>query len=91
MSWIAGAHFFTEELSEEGAGGGLPDAPGGPSATYCHLTELTQHTQSAAVFGSVKYRFTDRFNLTGGLRYTIERKTINLTGLQNSGPFRSAT
>jgi iron complex outermembrane receptor protein len=86
LSWIAGAHFFTEELSEEGAGGGLPDAPGGPSATYYHLTELTQHTQSAAVFGSVKYRFTDRFNLTGGLRYTIERKTINLTGLQNSGP-----
>ncbi|MFM0505839.1 TonB-dependent receptor [Paraburkholderia caffeinilytica] len=86
LSWIAGAHFFTEELSEEGAGGGLPDAPGAPSSTYYNLTELTQHTQSAAVFGSVKYRFTDRFNLTGGLRYTIERKTINLTGLQNSGP-----
>lgn len=50
------------------------------------LTELTQHTQSAAVFGSVKYRFTDRFNVTGGLRYTIERKTINLTGLENDGP-----
>lgn len=86
LSWIGGAHFFTEELTEEGAGGGLPDAPGGASATYYHATELTQHTQSAAVFGSVKYRFTDRFNLTGGLRYTIERKSINLTGLQNNGP-----
>ncbi|WP_187506247.1 TonB-dependent receptor domain-containing protein, partial [Pantoea agglomerans] len=31
------------------------------------------------------YRFTDRFNVTGGLRYTIERKTINLTGLQDTG------
>lgn len=86
LSWIAGAHFFTEELSEDGAGGGLPDAPGGPSSTYYHLTDLTQHTQSAAVFGSVKYRFTDRFNVTAGLRYTIERKNINLTGLQNDGP-----
>ena len=33
----------------------------------------------------MKYRFTDRFNVTGGLRYTIERKNINLTGLQGTG------
>jgi iron complex outermembrane recepter protein len=86
FSWIAGAHFFTEELSEDGAGGGLPDGPGGPAATYYNLTDLTQHTQSAAAFGSVKYHFTDRFDLTAGLRYTIERKNINLTGYENDGP-----
>ncbi|AMU11928.1 MULTISPECIES: TonB-dependent receptor [Burkholderia] len=82
LSWIVGTHLFTEQLAEQGAGGGLP---GSPSPAYYHLTDLTQHTQSAAIFGSVKYRFTDRFNVTGGLRYTIERKTINLTGLQDTG------
>ncbi|MBB3257245.1 iron complex outermembrane receptor protein [Paraburkholderia bannensis] len=86
LSWIAGAHFFTEELSEQSAGAGLPDAPGAPSSTYYHLSDITQHTQSAAVFGSVKYRFTSRFNVTAGLRYTVERKNINLTGLENDGP-----
>jgi iron complex outermembrane receptor protein len=82
LSWIAGAHLFSEELTEDGAGGGF----GAENvAAFYHRTYLTQHTESAAIFGSVKYRITDRFDITGGLRYTIERKSINLTALQGTG------
>lgn len=38
-------------------------------------------SQSEAVFSEVTYAFTDRFSLTGGIRYTMERKDFTFRNL----------
>ena len=40
------------------------------------FNNVRQTTKSFAVFGQVEYELNDRFKLTGGLRYTNEKKTF---------------
>lgn len=42
------------------------------------LTNARTQTRSIALFGELGYRFSDRFKLTVGLRYSDERKTLAL-------------
>ena len=39
----------------------------------------THKTDSVALFGNVTYDFTEKFSVTGGLRWTKEKKDIDLT------------
>ncbi|KPC49614.1 TonB-dependent receptor [Amantichitinum ursilacus] len=82
LSWIAGAHAFKEDLNSVATSGTLP---GGPAATAYQQTSIGQQTKSFAIFGNATYRFTDRFRVTGGLRWTTEKKSIDLVGINGTG------
>jgi iron complex outermembrane receptor protein len=90
LNWIAGLHYFKEKLDNNNSSGNLPGVPSLPALTgtiptaYNNLS-LHQDTRSYALFGSATYNFTDRFNLTGGLRWTSESKEIALNRVTNSG------
>ena len=60
--------------------------------TFTRFIDDRQNTKSYAAFGQLTYNFTDRFSITGGLRYTKERKryfrtTTTLLAGTRSAPF----
>ncbi|NGZ87329.1 TonB-dependent receptor [Duganella aceris] len=90
LNWIAGLHYFKETLDNDSAAGALPGAqtiktPTGTIPFTYNNTRLHQDTSSYALFGSATYNFSERFNLTGGLRWTSETKEIALDRVANSG------
>jgi iron complex outermembrane receptor protein len=90
LNWIAGAHFFKEQLDSDSAAGGLPGVqtlptPTGKIPTAYNDTVLHQDTRSYAVFGSTTYNVGERLNLTAGLRWTSETKSIALNRVQSNG------
>lgn len=72
LSWILGGFF----LADKGQSSDqfllpffeLPD----------ELTEARTKTRSLAIFGELGYRFSDKFKLTFGLRYSNERKDLSV-------------
>ncbi|WP_460123928.1 TonB-dependent receptor [Pseudomonas sp. S2_C03] len=82
LNWVAGLHYFNEDLDAKSANGTLTN-------TYVNRSynrvAYDQKTESYALFGSVTYNFTDDFSLTGGLRWTRERKSIDLNRVANIG------
>ena len=83
-SWIAGAFFFHENIASDAVTGRLPglplEAPGG--ANYAR-TSFSQLANSEAVFGSTTVNIIQRFNVTAGLRFTSETRSLDF--------FRAAT
>ncbi|MEZ5710234.1 MAG: TonB-dependent receptor [Blastomonas sp.] len=45
--------------------------------SFTRLIDDAQRTRSFAAFGQATYDFSDRFSVTGGLRYTREKKSYN--------------
>jgi iron complex outermembrane receptor protein len=95
LRWILGSHFFHEDLDSSAQRtipiGLLPNGSsnqlGATNPVYRNLN-YDHNTDSYALFGNVTYDFTDKFSLTGGLRWTLEKKDIdlNLTQLvRNAG------
>ncbi|MCK2119877.1 TonB-dependent receptor [Pseudomonas aeruginosa] len=82
LNWVLGFHYFKEDLESESANAALT-TPYIPRA-YNNIS-YDQGTESYALFGSSTYNFTDDFAVTAGLRWTRERKDIDLTRLQNQG------
>ena len=52
-------------------------APAGPPVTFVRFINDDQNTKSYAAFGQLTYDLTERFSVTGGLRYTKEDKRYN--------------
>lgn len=82
LNWVAGLHYFKEDLDSKSASGALNNTY---VNRYYNRVAFDQTTESYALFGSVTYNFTDAFSLTGGLRWTQERKSIDLSRLANVG------
>ncbi|HEY0285551.1 MAG TPA: TonB-dependent receptor [Pseudomonas sp.] len=82
LNWVAGLHYFNEDLDSKNASGTLQNTY--VSRSYNRVA-YNQTTESYALFGSVTYNFTDDFSLTGGLRWTQERKSIDLNRVANVG------
>lgn len=84
LSWIAGLHYFNEDLDATGVSARvtktLPNGAASQTAATPAFRDIgyDQGTQSFAVFGNSTYKFTDKFKVTGGLRWTSEEKDINL-------------
>jgi iron complex outermembrane receptor protein len=73
LTWIGGAFFFDENDDGEVE----VTAP----ATQTQARPFaTTGTRAWALFGQATYRVSSRVSLTGGLRYTDERKDITSTG-----------
>ncbi|MBM3114589.1 TonB-dependent receptor [Jeongeupia naejangsanensis] len=81
LTWIAGLHLFGENLGSDAQSGTLANGPKGAAGTAYQRTWFNQDTDSQAIFGSATYNVTDRFNVTAGLRWTRERKQIDLHGV----------
>lgn len=90
--------FYFEETGEQAvelyAPGNIP-APLAPSLApflpYFQTTVRTIDNSSTAIFGQMTYAITDNFKLTGGLRYTDEKKDYLVEQVRAIGANQSAT
>lgn len=86
LGWTVGAHFFFEDFNQNNATATLANVAAAPGFSAIRRafqnTIYDQDTQSLAVFGEASWAFTDRFKVTGGLRWTQEEKAIVLNGVQ---------
>lgn len=88
LRWIAGVHYFNENLDADGISArpnallpnGQPNQGAGSPAL--RRTSYEQDNQSFALFGNTTYDLTDKFSITGGLRWTREEKDLDLSLLQ---------
>ncbi|WP_273820852.1 MULTISPECIES: TonB-dependent receptor [Pseudomonas] len=85
LRWLAGAHYFHEDLDSNGSRivtpGTTPNGTGSNQTggvTDVRNLNYTHKTDSYALFGNLTYDFTDNFSVTGGLRWTQEKKDIDL-------------
>lgn len=73
MDWLAGLFYFDEQGNDDTTVVSIPALnPTSPSTILPH-----GENSSYAAFGHVTYGLTDRINLTGGLRYTRERRELS--------------
>ncbi len=66
LGWQVGFYYFDTEFDVSTVGPGFPP-----------LTTLRHANDSWALFGQVSYDLTDRFNLTGGIRYTEDERSLD--------------
>lgn len=79
LNWITGVHYYYQDMENFSAGGSL-NVPGlypGTTPTY-NNNHWTGENESLGVFASTTYNFTEDFNVTAGVRWTDERKDIDL-------------
>jgi iron complex outermembrane recepter protein len=81
-NWITGLMFFYEDIYSQTVTATLPNAATGATPTGVTPRYLdsyfSQNTKSYSGFVSSTFNVTDRFNVTGGVRYTNEIKSDNL-------------
>lgn len=83
LRWLAGAHYFHEKLDSDALRYVRPaTTPNGTGSnqtgTVYRDLAYTHKTDSFALFGNLTYDFTEKFSVTGGLRWTQEKKDIDL-------------
>lgn len=85
LRWLAGAHYFHEDLDSSGlrfiAPGTTPNGTGSNQtggATVFRDLNYDHTTDSYAAFGNIAFDVTDKLTVTTGLRYTQEQKDIDL-------------
>ncbi|MFF7063844.1 TonB-dependent receptor domain-containing protein [Pseudomonas sp. NPDC008258] len=88
LHWLAGAHYFHEDLDSSAqrivTPGPTPNGTGSNQVGTTALRDMgyDHRTDSYALFGNLTYDFTDAFSVTGGLRWTQEKKDIDLDLVQ---------
>ena len=104
FTWVIGANYINEKIDEQDKKWQTIDGPSQQAngttvncvaptlsnacnAPNPHILGLTSH-KSEGVFGQASYAVTDRFKLTGGLRYSHDqaqrRATLAVGGLANT-------
>lgn len=81
LSWIAGLHYFRYRFNTDSASATFAPTP---RKTYSR-TWLSQDAESYAAFGSLKFKVTDKFAINTGLRWTDEKKDINIHTVRSNG------
>ena len=87
LRWIAGAHLFREQLDSDVVAARYQQSlaqlpaplvaqsaatPGFRSTVYDHETE------SAGIYGNIAFDFTEQFTVTAGLRWSTEKKELQI-------------
>jgi outer membrane receptor protein involved in Fe transport len=91
LEWLVGGFFTDEDVQNEQEVRAL-DSSGAPIASLTPFA--TVHWPSAyreyAAFGNLTYKFTDRFDVTGGLRYSRNKQDYDqqVDGVLFGGPGR---
>lgn len=75
FNWITGLHYYKSDLDSVSISNTTTGTT--PPPAYTH-NAWTGETQSLGIFASATYNFTDRFNLTAGVRWNEESKDIDL-------------
>lgn len=85
LEWILGAYYFSEDtvIFRRVRLNGL--TPGGVISLPDFLLDESGESSTIAGFGSATYSVTDRFRITGGLRYTEDQKAGSLFNASNFG------
>lgn len=78
ISWLAGAYYFSEELSEV-----FPFLYGTNNGSVLEnagntISDSKTETDSYALFGSATFKLSDSTRLTAGLRYTDNRRNVHV-------------
>lgn len=84
-SWIAGLYYLYENIDRESASARLPGvdqvAPGPSNYNY---TTFNHQTHSVAAFLNSALDITEAFRVTAGLRWTLERRALDITRVANA-------
>ncbi|OWW18375.1 TonB-dependent receptor, partial [Noviherbaspirillum denitrificans] len=83
-NWIAGVYFFKENLGSDSSNAQLAAASISAANPGFYNTHFDQETRSVATFFNTSYAINERWNAGGGLRWTQERKEIDLTGVRST-------
>jgi len=85
IEWLVGT-FFTHERSDNQQAETAQANDGSPIAGLdpLYVASIPSTYKEAALFGNLTYKFADRFDITGGLRYARNEQTFeqNVTGGQ---------
>jgi iron complex outermembrane receptor protein len=84
-NWVAGLFYFNEDIKYKSASARLPGVDTVVGAPNYALTVFDHKNQSFAPFASSTFSFTEAFSLTGGLRWTWEKRTLDIDRIGN-GP-----
>lgn len=82
LNGVVGLYYLNEDVSshQESYNDYLVFlTPAGPPLPFTRFIDDAQNTKSYAAFGQLTYDLTDRLSLTGGLRYSKERKRYHRT------------
>jgi iron complex outermembrane recepter protein len=96
FNYVAGLYYFYQKLdstsdtivgADTTALVGLPPTPPNPFPPRANaLNVAEQEHNSYAIFGQADYRITEQFVVTGGLRWTYEKKDMTNTFTQAASP-----
>ncbi|WP_262690174.1 TonB-dependent receptor [Kordiimonas aestuarii] len=83
ISWVVGLYQYTADTVRQDR---LELAIGGPTGTEI----FAQHAEldSVAAYADVTVPVSDKLNLIGGIRYTKDKKTFNITTTESNSFFR---
>ncbi|MES2073410.1 MAG: TonB-dependent receptor [Pseudomonadota bacterium] len=79
LQWIAGVYYFKEDIQVDSFD--YNSLAGNVQDGYANQH---QHAKSWATFGSLTYAVNDKLKLTGGLRYTDDKKDFDAQRFQSS-------
>ncbi|HMO75279.1 MAG TPA: TonB-dependent receptor [Sphingopyxis sp.] len=86
LTWMIGAYYYRDRVTADNRFDigrfarelfGAPADLNDPTAPIDIGQRYTQRQRSLAGFGSISYRLSQALKLTGGLRYTSDRKTLD--------------
>jgi iron complex outermembrane receptor protein len=88
LKWTAGTYGFRQDNPTKQATRFGEDAVmvGAPDKNFSLINSTRLKSHGAAVFGQLTYQFSDRFNVTGGLRYDYEKKEQSILGEYQADP-----
>jgi len=89
-NWVTGLHYLKEHIDSGSQTGKLFTYAPGQQLTFSD-TEYTHKTESYAAFGSTTFNFTDNFDVIAGLRWTSEKKSVDLLRTVASGTAAAGT
>ena len=100
FSYVGGIYLFEEHVAETNTNyftlalptsqlGFPPGSPAYVGLNYGQFLQYSGDSSSAAAYGQVTYKppiLSDKLSITGGLRYTVDRKTLYQPGIPVAGP-----
>lgn len=91
INWIAGVYAITETINREAASARLPGVdqalpgPGGVPGPGSYNYSIFEHdSRSFAAFASATVDITNAFSVSGGVRWTLEHRSLDLDRVESS-------